>query len=120
MSKEELLKIRNLEIFNLDFAVLNDKLERLVQSNQINDDMTNYEARLILMKINHLDKELETYKKIAEKLADTLYEVFCLRPMTVSKVLRKQGFDDNKCEECEDSCYQCLLDWARKEVEKDE
>ena len=62
--------------------------------------------------------ELETYKKIAEKLADTLYEVFCLRPMTVSKVLRKQGFDDNKCEECEDSCYQCLLDWARKEVEK--
>ena len=40
------------------------------------------------------DKETETWKKIAEKLADKLVEI-------------------------EDVCKQCIIDWARKEVENE-
>ena len=96
------------------YAKLKNKLESIRVSGD-KGELWNFEASFLL----GILEGAEMNKKIAEKLADTLYEVFCLRPMTVSKVLRKQGFDDNKCEECEDSCYQCLLDWARKEVENE-
>ena len=46
--------------------------------------------------LNKSDKELETYKKMVEKLAD----IVALN--TVPK----------------EECNQCIIDWARKEVEK--
>ena len=61
------------------------------------------------MIIKELKSELETYKKIAEKLAEELY-------MTSNNCC---------CQECEELCpeinpksKQCIIDWARKEVEK--
>ena len=53
--------------------------------------------------IEKQDKELETYKKIAEKLAE-------------DKIIPK-------CKNCSDEdmheCTECTLDWARKEVENE-
>lgn len=51
-------------------------------------------------------EELETWKKIAEKLAEYIAE--------------KSNFCANKCcmnEDCHDN--DCIIDWARKEVDKD-
>ena len=56
--------------------------------------------------VEKLEKELETYKKIAEKLAEYIAE--------------KSNFCANKCcmnEECHDN--DCIIDWARKEVENE-
>ena len=59
--------------------------------------------------------ELETYKKIAEKLAEH-----------ISGRCHYIDAYSNSCDVIEDSCYEdkdckkCIIDWARKEVEKDE
>lgn len=56
-----------------------------------------------------LNKELETYKKIAEKLADKLVEI-------------DDGCKHIPTEICNEysngRCIQCIIDWARKEVDK--
>lgn len=68
-------------------------------------------------KFDETNKELETYKKIAEKLVDKIlemdidgevYDFFCKYiPM-------------EKCDEFSDGyCDKCIIDWARNEVEKD-
>ena len=65
--------------------------------------------------ISNVLSELETWKKIAEKLAEHISE-------------RCLYIDDysNNCDVIEDSCYedkdckQCIIDRARKEVGKDE
>ena len=54
-------------------------------------------------------KELETYKKIAEKLA---YYTKDTKKLITDCV----GWGCTKGIECTD----CIIDWARKEVEKDE
>jgi hypothetical protein len=56
--------------------------------------------------------ELETYKKIAEKLADAIeYNTFSYKFIC-------DNISDEECKKRR--CYQCIIDWARKEVEKDE
>jgi hypothetical protein len=59
-------------------------------------------------------KELETYKKIAKHLAyaiehnlqdDIITDIVC------------DFTKDNKL--CREKCIQCIIDWARKEVEKE-
>ena len=59
----------------------------------------------LLDKVEKQGKELETYKKIAEKLAEVVdlgYMPFECSPMCIH-----------------DNCIkECALDWARKEVEK--
>jgi chromosome segregation ATPase len=56
-----------------------------------------------------LRKELETYKKIAKKLADKLVEI-------------EDGCKHIPTEICNEysngRCIKCIIDWARKEVEK--
>lgn len=71
-----------------------------------------YDKLLILF--NEKDKELETYKKIAEKLADTL--------RYYNGMQQVQEFCIDICEDklCdEENCKQCIIDWARKEVENE-
>ena len=73
-------------------------------------DIKEFRARL--QAIENVIKELETYKKIAEKLADKLrYEkgmkqdfMFCL-----------DICGDNLCDR--ENCKQCIIDWAKREVE---
>lgn len=60
--------------------------------------------------ITRVLEELETYKKIAEKLADEVkgqakYQKYC---MTDNCTYEKTNCD-----------ITCIIDWARKEVEKD-
>jgi hypothetical protein len=60
-----------------------------------------------------LKSELETYKKIAEKLAELLYrgdetDYICDLILGEHCVKYETG-----------KCNQCIIDWARKEVEND-
>lgn len=57
-------------------------------------------------------EELETYKKIAEKLADLIVA----KVGTRTHICKNMNCDKEKAI----FCNGCALDWARKEVEKDE
>ena len=62
-----------------------------------------------------LNKELETYKKIAEKLAEELSYTdnsICRDLNEIAKCKFESGKDNRN------TCKQCIIDWARKEVEK--
>ena len=67
--------------------------------------------------IAKLEQELETYKKIAEKLAEKLtYErgrkqdyMFCI------DICEENWCDNKNCNQCMEN----IIEWARKEVEKD-
>ena len=68
-------------------------------------ELENYKSQKIYhcyqYEVYELSKELETYKKIAEKLAYELDKtVFCTG------------------EKCTNKCKQCIIEWARKEVDK--
>ena len=65
--------------------------------------------------IENVLKELETYKKIAEKLADELRFT-----VNINKVCGTLDIEKKRCHKEDISCKQCAIDWARKEVEKDE
>ena len=63
--------------------------------------------------IENVLADRETWKKIAEKLADKLrYE----KGMKQDYMFCVDVCGDNLCDE--ENCKQCILDWARKEVEK--
>ena len=66
----------------------------------------------LLDKVEKQGKELETYKKIAEKLADTIQGGIFSYNDVCDKV------SDEECNKRR--CYQCIIDWARNEVLKDE
>ena len=60
--------------------------------------------------------ELETYKKIAEKLAELINN------HDIDEDVCRQMGKDFECtlfNQDEKFCVQCIIDWARKEVEKD-
>ena len=65
--------------------------------------------------IAKLEKELETYKKIAEKLAETMNNNDIDEDICKQMGKRKDCtlFDQGK-----EECIKCILEWARKEVEK--
>ncbi len=78
----------------------------LTQLNVNKYDINNYEER-----ITSLKSELETYKKRAEKLANRLATksddcFFC------------EKYNGSKCEIYKNRT-QCIIDWARKEVENE-
>ena len=67
-----------------------------------------------LNKLNEfIGKELETYKKIAEKLAISMIEID-----TDEKELYEIVCENRTCKE-KGNCTKCIIDWARNEVEKD-
>ena len=70
--------------------------------------------------IKNVLTELETYKKIAEKLAEELDKI-------TEDIAREKGIEDfefcnERCHNEDDyiDCTDCIIDWARKEVEKDD
>ena len=65
--------------------------------------------------IENVLSELETYKKIAKKLAEDLSN--CIEPRYAKKYCNGEW---NCLDKKEMKCKQCIIDWARKEVEKDE
>ena len=71
-------------------------------------------------KLEKQDKELETYKKIAEKLAEQVKRdtVFYDTEGISSCDLSEEKYC--KCSKHNNgtNCKQCIIDWARKEVEK--
>lgn len=80
----------------------------LTQLNTNKYDINNYEERIISLK-----SELETYKKIAEKLAEwarlSWCRYGCCEPTKLCKHCPKAS---------EEKGVKCIIDWARKEVEK--
>ena len=76
----------------------------IYEMQKLNDER--YEKR-----IKYLKSELETYKKIAEKLADKL--------MVLDDCCKH--IPTEICNEYSNGrCKQCIIDWARKEVKKNE
>lgn len=64
-------------------------------------------------KFDEVNAELETYKKIAEKLAD--YIVIT----DINEDIICADIPEEICEQrAIGDCKQCIIDWARKEVEK--
>ena len=86
-------------------------LSRLEKNKDIEQDYITNEEK-IADYTSKLETELETYKKIAEKLARllkdkvSLYDDICI------------NISDEKC--ADNKCYDCVIDWARKEVENDD
>ena len=67
--------------------------------------------RVVLNLIKKQDKEIENWQKIAEELANTIHTGILSYNDVCDKV------SDEECNKRR--CYQCIIDWARKEVEKD-
>ena len=61
-------------------------------------------------RISELKSELETYKKIAEKLAIRM-------ALKSDDCFFCENYNGSKCEKYETK-QQCIIEWARKEVEK--
>ena len=68
-----------------------------------------------------LEKLLQAYKqdeKVIEEMLNVIYELACLRPITVFKLL---NFNIKECDEkcCLDdrNCKQCIIDYFRKKCE---
>ena len=81
----------------------------MIMKNQVYEIQKEKEKRYE-KRIEYLDKELETYKKIAEKLARLLKEKTSVYLDICIET------PDEKC--ADNKCYECIIDWARKEVEK--
>ena len=65
-------------------------------------------------KLDKQDKEIETLEKIAEKLADVIQSIdngICEGLNAINKCQYTDTKDQIKC-------IPCIIDWARKEVEK--
>lgn len=75
--------------------------------------------------VKELRKELETYKKIAEKLAELsngktiIPDLYDRKNILLCEISKEEN---EKCSKYNNgaNCKQCIIDWARKEVEKDD
>lgn len=69
-----------------------------------------------------LKEKLETWKKIAEKLASVIDSCCDGENTNTDKYIKKYcKFEELQClRKKEISCKQCIIDWARNEVLKDE
>ena len=96
--------IRDLKAMSYNETFINSISNVLTQLNTNKYDINNYEER-----ITSLKSELETYKKIAEKLARS------------SNIIKHKeiciNVSDDECDK--KTCEQCIIDWARKEVENE-
>ena len=103
--------IKEIEKFKKEI-ILNRELAQ--ESNYIFID---YEEALQLINvIEKSNKELETYKKIAEILAQKLVDLewrIDICDYVSVEICESYGSDISNCK-------QCIIDWARNEVEKDD
>lgn len=97
-----------------DIEFLKEKIEectRIIQSVSNMENKKTYSKertnfKKVLNLIENKDKELETWKKIAEKLAEHID--FC-----------PNNFEITKCEDYDNNCAKCRLEYVRKEVENE-
>lgn len=104
MSEEEMLDIKR-----ENYKLRKENFELIQDNAKLNDEINILKIRLkekICFESNSqfkdLKNELEIYKKIAEKL---------------SGISRCVNVSDDEC--CKKTCEQCVIDWARKEVENE-
>ena len=66
-----------------------------------------------------LNREIEKKDKIIDKMAKLIQEIATSTPGTTFYYLRKQGFDDSKCENCkiEKCCGDCIKQYFKRKVE---
>ncbi len=92
-----------------DLKALLSELERYKQyyeeQNEVNKKFVSKD------KFDEVNAELETYKKIVNKLACYMWKYDCCQ-YEIGKNGQCKGFY------LESDCKQCIIDWARKEVEK--
>ena len=89
--------------------MLNDDYSRKIGDEELYTIICEWENSL---------KELETYKKIAEKLAEKI-QIGLYRNIDKPRdeiCVKNEGTDICKNN---DFCIECIIDWARKEVEDD-
>ena len=84
--------------------------------------MSNLDEDIKVVKNANLKIEAETWKKIAEKLAEQVKRDTVFYD---SKGISSCDLSEEKYCKCSKhnngaNCNQCIIDWARKEVEKDE
>jgi hypothetical protein len=88
-----------------------------LQKDLIEHEKTSFEFQELYIKTN---LELKTYKKIAEKLAEEYIALESRLDETVEIDDDYCNFDAVQCFSFrKKSCKECIIDWARKEVEKD-
>lgn len=96
---------------------LQESIKNILKSLKSYREDYNHRCQLAIDRAEEVEKlnsELEIYKKIAEKLAEY-----------ISRRCHYVDAYSNSCDVIEDSCFedkdckQCIIDWARKEVEKD-
>ena len=113
---------------DIEIEFVKEKIEectRIIQSVSNMESKKTYSKertkfKKVLNLIENKDKELETYKKIAEKLAEQVKRdtVFYDTDGISSCDLSEEKYC--KCSKHNNgaNCKQCIIDWARKEVEK--
>lgn len=115
----ELEELRKYDIRKIDFKDehIENMMAKLEYIKTCGDkkELWNYEAGFILNVLRKDRVELETWKKIAEKLAELInnHDID-------EDVCRQMGkdFDCTLFNQDEKFCVQCIIDWARNEVEK--
>lgn len=80
-----------------------------------------FEYKNNLKIIEMQNKELETWQKIAEKLASTTYDYANLEMLNICPAEHEGKVDLRKCKYFgkDINCIKCIIDWARKEVENE-
>lgn len=91
---------------NKDIEILKNLQEEL------KEDMAFFDYKEVSEAIENVLSELETYKKIAEKLALGCKQLFKECPIYCEEVCEERK--ENK-----KTCVECLIDLARKEVEEE-
>ena len=73
--------------------------------------------RILELKNKATEEELETYKKMVEKLAERIIE----RMKETSSLDGNcyEEFGVTFCKRANDDCNKCIIDWARKELENE-
>lgn len=117
MSEEEKKAIEWLKIEIDDY----NRVMKIVEDVDLLDDYAE-ELKIcetLLNLIERKDKELETYKKVAKKLADTILEIDAEEEEVYEKICK--NLPSLRCDEIEEGrCDKCIIEWARKEVDKSE
>ena len=92
-----------------------EELKEFIKDNEV-QNISIFTAKKVLKLIENKDKELETYKKIAEILAQKLVDLewrIDICDYVSVEICESYGSDISNCK-------QCIIDWARNEVEKDD
>lgn len=95
-----------------DIEHLKNKISKVNRKHTHEEILRNIEA------IEHIISELETYKKIAEKLAKKIQTEIYRNIDKPKDEICVENEGSNICKE-HYYCIDCIIEWARNEVKKD-